>query len=199
MTRIAVFTIPPEPFAWGSDYLGVAIAQTNFFFAGWKPIVRIVVAGTAMYISLLVFLRLSGSRTIASMTVFDFVVTVAIGAAFGGSLTAKAIPLAEAVTAFALLVGLQYAVAWIGTRWPRFRRGVTNRPALLYFRGEFSQETMRDARLTETELRATVRKKGIGSMDDVEAIVLESAGDVSVITSVGDGSALPENVGDRVS
>jgi uncharacterized membrane protein YcaP (DUF421 family) len=199
MATIAAFTIPTELFPLGNVHLGVGIAQTNYFFAGWEPIVRIVIAGTAMYISLLIFLRLSGSRTIASMTVFDFVVTVAIGAAFGGSLTAKAIPLAEAVTAFGLLVGLQYAVAWIGARWPRFRRRVTNRPALLYFRGEFSQETMRDARLTEAELRATVRKRGIGSMDDVEAIILESAGDVSVITSVGDGSALPENASDRVS
>jgi len=195
----AAFTVPTESLPLENVYPGVGIAQTNFFFAGWQPIVRIIVAGTAMYISLLIFLRFSGSRTIANLTVFDFVVTVAIGAAFGGSLTAKGIPLAEAVTAFGLLIGLQYAVAWIGTRWPRFRRGVTNRPALLYFRGEFSQEVMRDARLTEAELHATVRKRGIGSMDDVEAIVLESAGDVSVITSIGDGAVLPENSGDRVT
>ncbi|MFI7742547.1 hypothetical protein [Kocuria rhizosphaericola] len=38
------------------------------------------------------------------MNSFDFVITVAIGATFGRVLTARSIPLLEAVTAFALLV-----------------------------------------------------------------------------------------------
>lgn len=166
------------------------MTEVNFFFTGWRAIVRILLVGTAMYISLVVFLRISGSRTIASMTVFDFIVTVAIGAAFGSSLTAKRVALAEAVTAFVLLIVLQYVVAWLQTRWPRFRHTVTNQPTLLYFQGEFLREEMRNQRLTEAELRTAVRKKKIGSLDEVEAIVLESAGDISVIRSLGDGSAL---------
>lgn len=170
------------------------VLQVNFYFTSWEALVRIIVVGTAMYIALVVLLRLSGSRTIASMTVFDFVVTVAIGATFGGSLTGKTVALAEAVTAFALLITLQYIVAWMQTRWPRFRRTVTNRPTLLYFQGTFIHESMQDERLTEAELRAAVRKQKIGSMDAVEAIVLESDGSISVIKSVGDGSALDQIV-----
>ncbi len=59
------------------------MSSVNFFFAGWETILRIIVVGIAMYASLVVFLRLSGSRTIASMNVFDFIVTVALRAAFG--------------------------------------------------------------------------------------------------------------------
>lgn len=50
--------------------------------------------------------------------------------------------------------------------------------------------TMRRQRVTEDELRGAVRKERTGSMDDVEALVFEPNGEVSVVTSVGDGSAL---------
>jgi len=165
-----------------------------FYFGGWTPIVRILIVGTAMYVSLVLFLRLSGARSIANMNVFDFVVTVAIGSAFGRAITAKTVALAEAVTAFVLLIGLQFVVAQIKTRVPPFERWVTNRPKLLYFRDEFQDDTMANQRVTESELRSAVRKSEHGSMDDIDAIVLESTGEVAVIESVGDGSALGELV-----
>ncbi|WP_226042457.1 YetF domain-containing protein [Natrinema sp. DC36] len=166
------------------------MSSANVFFAGWEAILHVIVVGIAMYASLVVFLRLSGSRTIASMNAFDFIVTVALGAVFGRALTANSVALAEALTAFALLIVLQYIAAWLQTRWPRFERALKNDPALLYFRGEFLRDAMGDQRVTESELRGAVRKENVGSMDEVEALVLEPDGKVSVITSVKDGSAL---------
>lgn len=165
-----------------------------YFFAGWEPLGRIVVVGTAMYVMLVVLLRLSGSRTLSSMNAFDFIVTVAIGSVFGRALTARGVALAEAVVAFLLLVALQYAVAWLQTRWPRFGGAVTNPPVLLYYRGRFLRDAMRRQRVTEAELRAAVRKKRLGTLEEVEAVVLESSGAFSVIRTVGDGSALGAQV-----
>lgn len=174
------------------------MSDVNFLFAGWEPVVRVLVVGTAMYVALVVLLRISGSRTIASMNVFDFLVTVAIGSSFGRAVTARPVALAEAVAAFLLLVVLQYVVGRAQTRWSRFEDAITNPPRLLYFRGEFRRDAMREQRLTRDELRAAVRKRNLGSMDDAEAIVLESNGDVSVIPSLGDGSALRDVPGERV-
>lgn len=74
---------------------------------------------------------------------------------------------------------------------------MTNPPTLLYFRGEFLRRAMRDQRVTEAEIRSAVRKEDLGSMDEVEAVVLESTGDVSVVKSLGDGSALGEQLRDQ--
>jgi len=134
-----------------------------------------------MYVALVFFLRISGSRTLSSMNAFDFIVTVAIGSVFGRALTAKDVALSEAIVAFGLLVTLQYVVTWIQLRWPFFRRVVTNPPALLYFRGEFVDSAMRKQRVTESEIKSAVRKKQFGSIDEVEAVVLESSGEFSVI------------------
>ena len=172
------------------------MTEPVFFFSGWEPLARIVVVGTLMYLALVVLLRVSGSRTIASMRAFDFIVTVALGSAFGRALTAKGVSLAEAIVAFLLLITLQYVVARLQVGSGRFARAVTNPPTLLYFRGQFQRDGMRRARVTEQELRSVVRKKGHGSLDDVEALVLEASGDVAVITTIGDGTALEDELRD---
>lgn len=174
------------------------MSDVVFFTGGWLPLLRIVVVGTLMYLALVVLLRVSGSRTIASMRAFDFIVTVALGSVFGRALTAKGVSLAEAIAAFLLLILLQYAVARLQVRSVRFARTVTNPPTLLYFRGDFQREGMRRARVTEQELLAVARKKGNGSLADVDALVLEASGDIAVISSIGDASALDSSLRDQV-
>ncbi|NHN43456.1 DUF421 domain-containing protein [Halorubellus sp. JP-L1] len=166
------------------------MSDVAFFFEGWEPIVRIVVVGVPMYVALTVFLRLSGSRALANLHVFDFIVTVAIGSAFGRALTATDVTLAEAVAAFLLLISLQYVVTVIQARSPRFGRVITNQPALLYYQECFLQRQMRANHVTRDELLTAVREHQMGSIDDVDAIVLESTGEVSVVRSLGDESAL---------
>ncbi|MBA2244756.1 MAG: DUF421 domain-containing protein [Gemmatimonadetes bacterium] len=166
----------------------------TFFFGGWEPILRILVVGTLGYLTLLLLLRLAGKRTLAQMNAFDFVVTVAIGASFGRILTARSVALAEAVAAFTLLVLLQYAFSWLRLRSPTLARVLTAPPALLFFRGEFLRDAMHREQVTELDLRSALREHGIGSFEQVEAIVFEPDGTFAVIPAdqAGDGSALRE-------
>jgi len=174
------------------------MTDATFFFSGWEPLFRVVIVGFAMYVALVFFLRISRSRTLSTMNAFDFIITVAIGSAFGRALTAKDVAFSEAIVAFGLLVALQYAVTWLQIRWPFFERAITNPPALLYFRGEFIDETMRRQRVAKSEIRSAVRKKQFGSVDEVEAVVLESSGEFSVIGSVEDGSAFGEKLEEQL-
>lgn len=164
----------------------------NFFFSQWEPIARIVVVAPLAYLALLVLFRTTGNRTLARMNSFDFVITIALGATFGRVMTARAIPLAEAVTAFAVLILAQYAITWLRVRSQRFSDLVTTAPTLLFFDGRMLSGALRRQRITEGELSAAARKEGFGSLSEVAAIVLESDGTLAVIQNeaVGDGSSL---------
>ena len=168
------------------------VNDVMFLFGGWEPIARILVVGTLGYVALVLLLRVGEKRTLAQLSAFDFIITVAVGASFGRILTASGVALAEAVTAFALLVTLQFAVSWLQTRSPAFSRLMTAPPTMLFFRGRFLRDAMRLARVTEEELRAVARQHGLGSLERVEAIVLEPNGSFAVIEegTAGDGSAL---------
>jgi uncharacterized membrane protein YcaP (DUF421 family) len=163
-----------------------------FWFKGWEALVRILVIGTTGYATLLALLRVSGQRTLARMTPFDFIITVTIGSAFGRVLTAKEVALAEVVVTFALLVALQWLVVAVRYRLPGFGRIVTADPSLLFHDGRYVRDAMRRHRLTEHDVLTVARQEGLGSLDQAKAIILEPDGEFSVITpgQLGDGSAL---------
>ena len=165
--------------------------NTIFFWNGWEPVLRIIVVGTLGYVALVMILKISGKRTLAKMNAFDFIITVTIGSAFGRILTAKSVGIAEAVTAFILLAVLQYVFAFFETRSDLFKKIITSRPALLYYKGEYQDQNLKKARLNKNELLGAIRKKGFGSLQEVEAIILESDASFSVIgkSKEGDESA----------
>jgi len=166
-----------------------------FFHGGMEPLLRIVVVGTLAYFSLIFLLRLLGKRTLAQLNAFDFVITIAIGSTLGRLITAKGVSLTESITAFLTLIILQYLVSWLTVRSSAIENLVTATPSLLYFRGQFLRKAMQEQRVTQAQLLAVVRDNRIGSLDQVEAIVMESAGTIAVIKKAtveqpGAGSAL---------
>jgi uncharacterized membrane protein YcaP (DUF421 family) len=150
-------------------------------FDGWEGLLRTVVVGALAYVALVVFLRLSGNRTLSKMNAFDLVVTVALGSTLATVLLSKEVALAEGALAFGLLIGLQFAVTWTSVRLRWLRRLVTGEPRMLLNQGQFVPETLRRARVTEDEVRAAVRAVGLRNLDDAEAVVLETDGSFSVV------------------
>ena len=168
------------------------MSDVSFFFGGWTPILRILIVGTLAYLGLILLLRTSGKRTLAQLNAFDFIVTVALGAALGRILTARSVALLEALTAFTLLILLQYVVTWVKGRSDRFTRIVTAQPTLLCYHGRILHAALDAQRISEAELRTAIREQGAGSLDQVAAVILESDGRFSVIRNpnAGDESAL---------
>lgn len=164
--------------------------KTIFFWDGMEPVYRILVVGTLGYIALVMILKISGKRTLAKMNAFDFIITVTIGSAFGRVLTAKSVGVVEAIIAFALLAFLQYIFAVLELRSKLFKKLVTNSPALLYYKGEFHERNLKEARLSKDELLGAARKKGYGTLKNVDVIILESDASFSIIgeSKDGDGS-----------
>lgn len=133
------------------------------------------------YVGVVVLLRLSGRRTLSKMNAFDLIVTVALGSTLATILLNRDVALAEGILAFALLIGLQFAVTWTSVRVRWIRRLVTGEPALLFYRGKFLSRALQSARVTEDEVRASVRAAGLLALSDVEAVVLETDGSFSVV------------------
>jgi uncharacterized membrane protein YcaP (DUF421 family) len=161
-------------------------------FSGWDNLLRTLVVGVLAYVALVVFLRVSGKRTLSKMNAFDLIVTVALGSTLATVLLTKDVALAEGALAFALLIGLQFIVTWSSVRVRWVRRLATGEPLMLLYRGEFLPEALRHARVTEDEVRAAVRSAGIDSLSKVQAVVLETNGSFSVVRpdEGGGGSSL---------
>jgi len=106
------------------------------FFQDWQGLVRVFVVGVAAYAALVLMLRVLGKRTLSKMNAFDFVVTVALGSTLASLLLDRGVALAEGLLALALLVGLQFSVAWLCVRSEAGDRLAKSGPPLLLQRGE---------------------------------------------------------------
>jgi uncharacterized membrane protein YcaP (DUF421 family) len=149
-------------------------------YDGWDDLLRVVLVGVCAYVALILLLRISGKRTLAKLSAFDFVVTIALGSTLATVLLSSTVSLAEGVTALGLLVGLQYVVAWLSVRSRRVEGLVQSEPTLVYRNG-FLRGAMRRERIAPDALRQAARSEGHADLGSVAAIVLEADGTLSVL------------------
>lgn len=166
--------------------------DTTLFWDGWEPVVHSAVMVVCGFVVLVLILRVSGPRTMAKMTPLDFIVAVTIGAAFGRTLTATSVPLAQTVLVLALLVGLQWLFSTIRARSPRARKALDNPPVLLFYMGQMQHRALRSHRLLEEDVHTAVRQSGAGSLEQVAAVILQQDGSLGAIgcDDLGDASSL---------
>lgn len=158
------------------------------FFHGWPELGRTVIVAVLAYIALVFILRVSGKRTLSDMDVFDFVITTALGSTLAQTVLSREVVLANAVLAFAALVGLQHLAVWLSMKSKFVRRLIKSEPRLLFYRGEFLKDAMKSEHVPEIEILAAVREHGFASMEDVEAVILEADSDFSVVRRTRDRS-----------
>ena len=156
------------------------------FFQGWGDLIRTLLVGIRAYGALVALLRFSGKRTLSKMNAFDLVVTVALGSTLATVLLSEDVSLAEGIVALSVLIGMQFAIAWLSVRSRRVNRLIKSEPRVLVLRGRALADSLREERVVEEEVLAALREQGIASLDGVEAVILETDGSFSVVhRSVG--------------
>lgn len=151
------------------------------WFRNWYSVLRIVLVGPSAYMALVLMLRISGKRTLSKFNAFDLVITVALGSTFATVLLSKDVALLDGIVALATLIALQFAATWLSVRWALAGRLIKSEPRLLFHDGEFLHAALKRERVTQGEVLAAVREQGIGSLADVQAVIIETAGTISVM------------------
>ena len=150
------------------------------FFDSWYNLERTITLSVLGFIALIIMLRVSGKRTLSELNAFDFIFVVACGSVFAATIIEKDVTLAEGVAALATLIAMQLALAEAAVRWKWADRFVNGRPTLLLSHGKLIPRALRKERITEEEVRAAIRAQGIKRVEDVDAVVLENDGSLSV-------------------
>ena len=164
----------------------------QIFFTSWTSIFRTLIIGVLAYAGLILMLRVSGKRTLSKMNAFDLIVTVALGSTLATVLLTKSVALADGLLAFALLIGLQFSITWLSVRSKAVSRLVKANPTLLVYQGQYLHDAMRAERVTEGEILTSLRERGIGTLADAAAVVLENDGTLNALAQApkGEQSAL---------
>lgn len=157
---------------------------TADLFGSWDAILHTLITGTLSYFGLVVWLRISGKRTLSKWNSFDFVVTIAFGSILASALLSKNTSLFQAMVSIGLLVGLQYLLTWLAVRTDTVQTLIKAEPTLLAFKGELLDTTLKNKRVAKGEVLAAIRLSGCGSIEAVDAVILETDGSFSVIENL---------------
>ena len=158
------------------------------FFDGWSDLLRILVVGLCAHAGLVLILRITGKRTLSKMNAFDLVVTVALGSTLASAVLSSDVSVSEALLAFALLCGLQFAITFLSVRSRRFQHLVKSEPALLAWQGILLPDALRRERVTQYEVLAALRASGKATLSSAHAVVLETDGSFSVLEPPDSGA-----------
>jgi uncharacterized membrane protein YcaP (DUF421 family) len=149
------------------------------------PAWNIVLRTAAIYLIVLIGLRLAGKREIGQMTVFDLVVLLLLANAVQNAMVGPDTSLAGGMLAAVVLLVLNATVARLRLRWPRLRRLVEGTPTLLVLHGEVIPAHLRREGVDQETLEAALRDHGVADLGDVEMAVLEIDGSISVVPAGG--------------
>ncbi|MCF7701881.1 DUF421 domain-containing protein [Loktanella sp. M215] len=157
-------------------------------FQNWSGLARTLIVGVLAYPALLIMLRISGKRTLAKLNAFDLIVTVALGSTLASILLSESVALAEGLLALAVLIGLQWIVAWSSVRSSTVAELVRSDATLLVRDGAICRGALHRERITEVELMTVIRQSAASAIENASAVILETDGSFSVIAREDDGT-----------
>lgn len=168
-------------------------------FSDWHQVGITAVRTIMLYLCALAAVRLVGRRTVAEISAFDVVVTVALGSVVASTALPNDPSLVDGVAVLAGLLLLQVSVGAVRQRFPALGRYLDFRP---YVVARGSKITVRrsplTAQLTEQDVRMMLRLQGTFDLGNAQLVVLEPNGRISVVpTGTGPDGTLLDGIDDR--
>jgi uncharacterized membrane protein YcaP (DUF421 family) len=140
-----------------------------------------VIRGVVIYLLLLVIMRISGRRTMAQMTAFDFVLLLIIAETTQQALLGDDFSITNAAVLILTLFTMDIGLAYLKRLLPGVGKLMDGQPTILIHDGEIDERALRRARIDISEIMAAARARhGLERLDQVKHAVLEVDSGVSI-------------------
>lgn len=143
----------------------------------WEFIVR----GVAVYLFLLLFLRLTGRRQTGQYAPLDLVLLLILSNAVQNSMNAGDNSLVGGLISAATLITCHVALAQLCFRFPRMRHLLDGKPLVLIHQGAVQPALLAKEQITADDLAAALRANGCLNAHEVERATLETTGQITVV------------------
>lgn len=133
-----------------------------------------------VYVYTLVMLRWIGGRSVAQLSLIEFLLVIALGSAVGDAMFYPEVPLLHAMMVVTVVVVINKVID-VGIEQSRtVTKIIDGEPDVLMTDGRILHESLGQRHLGVSEIMAALRLKGIRNLGEVELAYLEPAGDISV-------------------
>jgi uncharacterized membrane protein YcaP (DUF421 family) len=150
-------------------------------FVPGTGIVEKIVRPVAVYIFLVLMLRIGGRRELAQMNGFDLVVLLVLSNAVQNAIIGEDNSLIGGFLGGGTLILLNLGVNRYLYRHRALARRLDGGPTVLVRDGQVLREHLQQERITEDELMAMIRREGVRHVGECAEVLLETSGGISVL------------------
>ncbi len=153
-----------------------------------------IIRAFVFYILLTMMMKLMGKRQIGEMQVSELVTTVLMSELAVLPVTDTDIPLLHGVIPLLLISSIEVIVSFISQKSKSFRIFLNGNPLVLFENGSFNKDNLVTSRISEEDVEAQVRINGFKNLSEVETVILERTGKMSILPC--DSDTMPNQSGE---
>ena len=143
---------------------------------------KIVFSSLAVYLFIIIAIRLFGKKELAQLSIIDLVFILLISNAVQNAMVGSDSSLSGGLVAASTLFLANYLFKFLLYRFPKFGGYVQGTEMLLIYKGQLNELNMRKARISREEISEAVREHGVAEIREVDLAVLEIDGNISIIS-----------------
>jgi uncharacterized membrane protein YcaP (DUF421 family) len=147
----------------------------------WHTVLEIALRTSAIYVLVLVGIRLTGKREVGQMTPFDLTLLLLLSNSVQNAMTGGDNSLVGGIAAALVLLTLNFLLAEVSGLNRRFRKIIQGSPTLLIHNGQCITPHMAKEHISMDELERALREHGVSCVGDAALAVLEVDGSISVL------------------
>ena len=140
-----------------------------------------VLRACAIYLLVMVLVRVSGKRAVGQFTPFDLVLLILIGNAVQNGINGGDDSLTGAAIMATTLIALNYGIAFVTSRNRKVEKFVEGVPVVLARNGKLFDHVLRRELVSREDFREALRMNGVEDVSEVELALLETNGSISVV------------------
>ena len=141
-----------------------------------------VLRAAAIYGFLLLLFRITGKRSLAQITAFDFVLLLIIGEATQQALLGNDFSVINAFIVVATLMFLELGLSLAKGWWPKLDPIMDSVPLIVVKDGKVLEDRIAHERVDVHDILAAAREHhGLERLDQIKYAVLERSGGISIV------------------
>ena len=145
--------------------------------------IRIIISSIAVYLFVIVAIRVFGKREISQLSVIDLVFVLLISNSVQNAMVGSNSTLMGGLVAASALFISNYIFKQFLYRFPKLSRFIQGDALLLVYNGKLNQENITKSRITVDEMMEAIREHGVSKIEDVDLAILEVDGNISVLSN----------------
>lgn len=166
---------------------------TRIFIGDHSPLFLLEVAARTLLIYAYTFalVRWIGGRSVAQLSVVEFVLVIALGSAVGDPMFYPDVPLLPAMAVIAVVVFINKGLDLLIMRYTRVQQAVDGVPVEVIEDGRLITANIAARKLGAAEIFEQLRLAGYRNLAQIRSAYVEPSGQVSVFEAAKPGVGLP--------